>query len=514
MYDQTYGACLHGIDGTIVHVEVDISNGLPCFHIVGLPDSSVKESVERVRSALKNSGASFPMERITVNLAPADVRKEGASFDLAIAVGVLCASRQTTLTGLERCLTIGELSLDGRIRPVRGVLSMVEAAKRIGLTHVLLPIENVEEAQLISDMHIVGVSSLNELLTRQETNVFRGVSSSQGLRNSSPNWLPEVSFSEDFADVRGQFQAKRALTIAAAGMHNILFIGPPGSGKTMLIRRLPTILPTLTDGESLEVTKIYSAAGLIQDRTMLVRQRPFRNPHHTISIGGLVGAGSYPKPGEVSLAHRGVLFLDELPEFPRSVLELLRQPLEDRRVTIGRAKAVVTFPTHFMLAASMNPCPCGFLGFASASSSCTCTPHKIQQYRSKISGPLLDRIDLQVEVARLDYESMRLGSESTSSADIRQQVAEALKRQAERYDGTPVRFNSELNGRLLREFCRLQPDGEKLLAASFETLGLSVRAFDRILKIARTIADLGGSACIETPHLAEALQYRCLDRKV
>lgn len=513
VYDKSYGACLQGIDGTIVDVEIDISNGLPHFQIVGLPDSSVKESTERVRSALKNIGASFPMERITVNLAPADVRKEGASFDLAIAVGVLCASGQLNLPGLERCLTIGELSLDGRIRPVRGVLSMVEAAKRVGLTNVLLPNENVEEASLIEGVKIVGIGSVKELLEKTGSSLFDCIPLSNGLQNIQ--YLSNYSLyaAEDFVDVCGQFQAKRALTIAAAGMHNLIFIGPPGSGKTMLIRRLPSILPALTDAESLEVTKVYSAAGLIHDRSKLIRQRPFRNPHHTVSMGGLVGAGSYPKPGEVSLAHRGVLFLDELPEFPRHVLELLRQPIEDRQVTIGRAKSVVTFPTHFMLAASMNPCPCGLWGFSTASASCMCSPVKVQQYRSKISGPLLDRIDMHVEVPRIDYNAMKHGSVSTSSADIRASVAQALERQSERYAGTTIRFNSELNGRMLREYCRLQPDGEKLLSASFEALGLSVRAHDRILKIARTIADLEGSVTIDKRHLAEALQYRCLDRK-
>ncbi|MEF3304799.1 YifB family Mg chelatase-like AAA ATPase [Paenibacillus sp. GYB003] len=514
MYDRMNGACLHGIDGTIVDVEIDISNGLPLFQIVGLPDSSVKESAERVRSAIKNSGAAFPLERITVNLAPADVRKEGSSFDLPVAVGVLCASGQLALPGLDRCLTIGELSLDGRLRPVRGVLSMVDAAKKRGLSNVLLPAENVREAQLIEGMRVVGIESLGQLLAVSGTDLFRSAAVSQGARLSLDETEPDDALADDFADVFGQFQAKRALTIAAAGFHNLLFIGPPGSGKTMLIRRLPSILPALTDEESLEVTKIYSAAGLIPNRTKLIRRRPFRNPHHTVSMGGLVGAGSYPKPGEVSLAHRGVLFLDELPEFPRGVLEVLRQPIEDRRVTIGRAKAVFTFPTHFMLAASMNPCPCGYWGFSTATYSCTCPPLKVQQYRSKISGPLLERIDMHVEVPRIEYESLQTAdSGAVSSSDLRRLVERTLERQARRYAGTAVRFNGELTGRLLRRHCRLPPDGEKLLAASFEALGLSVRAHDRILRLARTIADLAESESIETEHLAEALQYRCLDRK-
>lgn len=512
MYDNRYGACLQGIDGTIVDVEIDISNGLPFFQIVGLPDSSVRESAERVRSAIKNTGAAFPMERITVNLAPADVRKEGASFDLAIAAGILAASGQLILPGLDRCLTIGELSLDGRLRPVHGVLPMVDAAKRRGLTNVLLPAENAEEAALIEGMRIAGIHSLKELLHYNGKELFNHINDSRHLPKDRLNPQFVEPAAEDFVDVCGQHQAKRALTIAAAGMHNLIFVGPPGSGKTMLIRRLPSILPALSDEESLEVTKIYSAAGQLKERTTLIRARPFRNPHHTVSMGGLVGAGSVPKPGEVSLAHRGVLFLDELPEFPRNVLEVLRQPIEDRRVTISRAKAVFTFPTHFMLAASMNPCPCGFYGFASPAAACMCTPLQVQRYRSKISGPLLDRIDIHVEVPRIDFDSMKRTEGNVSSEHLRQSVERALHIQSQRYAGLGIRFNGELSGRILRDYCRLPADGNELLAQSFEALSLSVRAHDRILKIARTIADLDGCDTIQTAHLAEALQYRCLDR--
>ena len=495
-------------------MEIDIANGLPAFTIVGLPDSSVRESAERVRSAIKNSGGTFPLARITVNLAPADVRKEGASFDLAIAVGLLSASGQLSIPQMESCLVIGELSLDGRLRPVPGVLSMVDSAKRKGLKQVLLPSENVDEARLIAGMRLIGIDSLKQLLIPGSEQLFRNALLSAGLKDESAGGSPFRS-DVDFADVRGHFQAKRALAIAASGMHSFLFTGPPGSGKTMLIRRLPSILPPLTDEESLEVTKIYSSAGLIRERSGLVRERPFRSPHHTVSGGGLVGAGTVPKPGEISLAHRGVLFLDEIAEFPRHVLDLLRQPLEDRFVTISRARTTVTFPTHFMLAASMNPCPCGYYGFPSAAQACTCSPLKVRQYRARLSGPILDRIDMQVEVPRIDYGSLGKEAETGgSSEEMRKAVETAMRIQSDRYAGTGIRFNGELSGRLLRDVCRLKPEAERLMAASFAALGLSARAHDRILKIARTIADLEQSESIEAPHLAEALQYRSFERRI
>ncbi|MDF2937522.1 MAG: ATP-binding protein [Paenibacillaceae bacterium] len=517
MYGKLMSACVAGINGVMVEVETDIANGLPFFQVVGLPDSAIRESTERVRAAIRNSGFTYPMERITVNLAPADVRKEGSAFDLAIAAGILEASGQIRFQDAEHTLWIGELALDGTLRPVSGVLSMVHQAVRQGIRRVVLPLNNAREANLVGQLEVVTVKELRDLadplvLTRLWADMEGVAGPSAG--DHSTDCGGAMNPAEDYADVCGQHQAKRALVIAASGKHNLLFIGPPGTGKTMLMRRLPTILPEMDDEEALEVTKIYSVAGKLTDRGQLLRMRPFRSPHHTVSPSGLAGGGSIPRPGEISLAHHGVLFLDEFPEFSRLSLEALRQPLEDRQVTIGRARATYTYPAHFLLTASMNPCPCGFFGAESATEACTCSPLKVAQYRSRISGPMLDRIDLHVEVPRTRYED--LASETgghLSSQDMKAQVMEARRIQERRYEGLPYRYNGELSGRALRQFCRPTPEAEALLASAFQVMGLSVRAHDRVLKLARTIADLEASDEILLNHLAEALQYRKLDKK-
>jgi magnesium chelatase family protein len=497
---KVYSCAVVGLEGVPVEVEVDISNGLPSFLIVGLPDTAVQESKERVRAAVKNSGATFPMKRLTVNLAPADLRKAGPAYDLPIAIGLLLASDQV-YGSVDRALFVGELSLDGALRHTDGVLPMVSIAKKHGIEMVYVPYEDAPEAGLVDGATVMPVRSLADLAAHLS-----------GERPIAP-YLAEATAADeetiypvDFQDIKGQEHVKRALEVAAAGAHNLLMCGPPGAGKTLMARAVPSILPPMELSEALEVTKIYSVSGMLPGDTPLIRLRPFCAPHHTISQAGLVGGGSKIRPGEITRAHRGVLFLDELPEFGQQTLEVLRQPLEDRVVTISRASGTLTFPANFILIAAMNPCPCGY--FQDSEKSCTCSANVVARYQKRISGPLLDRIDIHVDVPRVNYEKLsgqRLGEPSQA---VRERVAAARQVQARRFKGTRLHTNADMGPAEVREHCRLDEAGQRLMQAAMRQLHLSARAYHRVLKLARTIADLAGAPDIGPAHLAEAIQYR------
>lgn len=504
MFSMVKSVGIFGLNSYMLHIEADVSGGLPAFDVVGLPDAAVKESRNRVRAAIKNCGYKFPTGRITVNLAPADKKKEGAVYDLPILISILVASQQLKCD-TKNCAFLGEVSLDGQVRGINGVLAMVITAKQNGISDIFIPYDNATEGAAVEGINVYGIKNIKEL-----TDHLTGFTALTPAKPAKPQ-ENSLNTMLDFCEVKGQVMAKKVLEVAAAGGHNILLIGPPGSGKSMLAKRMPTILPPMTFDESIETTKIHSVAGMLDKNNPIVTIRPFRSPHHTISSVGLSGGGTVPRPGEISMAHNGVLFLDELPEFKRDAMEALRQPLEDGTVTVTRASGTVTYPSNIILIAAMNPCPCGYYGHPSK--PCTCSQNAVHKYLNKISGPLLDRLDLHIEVPHVDYKSLSDKAQGETSAQICERVNRARAIQVERYRGTGINCNAQLTPSLLRKHCVMTDEASAYLSRSFDAMGLSARAYDRILKVARTVADLKGNEIIQKEDIGTALRFRSLDRK-